>query len=105
METPSTQSSAIAIAGGVSAAIRAPRFSLREPGPTNSAAQPLRTSIAHNTANTANRCGLITPPPECLVPAHASKAGQESDEAHCRIKVWSRADENARLSSFSKGVA
>src|ERR1043165_2053685 len=92
METPSTLSSATAAACGVSAAIRARSFSLREPGPTSSAAtQPLRTSVPHNTANTAYRCGLITPPPERLVQAHATQAGQESDEAHCRTKVWSRA--------------
>src|SRR5882724_114996 len=64
-ERPLTLSLAIA-AAGVSTAIRAAPPG--EPRPASPAAtQPLRTSVPHNTANTANRCGLITPPPDCLV--------------------------------------
>ena len=64
-ETPSTLSLAIAVARGVSTAIRDPPFSMPgEPRPASpTATKPLRTSVPHNTANTGNRCGLIGPPP------------------------------------------
>ena len=104
----STLSLAIAVARGVSTAIRAPPFSmLREPRPTSPAAtQPLRTSVPHNTANTANRCGLIALSPCYLV---QGSTGARLDRHRTKLILGSKRgraqDESRRLSSFSKCVA
>src|ERR1051325_2342386 len=107
MEAPSTLSSAIAVACGVLTAIRASSLSmLREPRPTSPVVpQPTRTSVPHNTANTANRCGLITPPPNVW----SKLARAELDRNRTRLIVGSKCGraqgETGRLSSFSEGVA
>ena len=107
MDTRSALFSAIAVACGVSTAICAPSFSVpREPRPTSPAAtQPLRTSVPHNTANTAICCGLIASPPATSSKAPPERIWTAPDEAHCRRKCGRAQDKNCAPSPFSECVA
>src|SRR5438445_5846928 len=95
-----------AIARGVSAAIRAPPSLPGKPRRASPAAtQPFRASVPHNTANTANRCGLIAPSPRHLVEAPLEPGWTGTKRSYYRIKVWPRAVRKRQALILSQCVA